>query len=83
MRYFIILCFFLPAAASAQQVHKIECDSIGYDTQINKSYIEIKHSDFFQSAFVITTVVCLEEALMFQKGLVVLNENDGTFIVQR
>lgn len=55
MKYFIILCFFISGTLRAQQINTAGCDSISYDKQSNKRYIEIKQkqSDFCQSAFVI------------------------------
>lgn len=53
MRYFIIFYFFLYYELNAQKVNRTECDSISYDIQVNKNYIEIIQDDFCQSAFVI------------------------------
>lgn len=67
MRYFIILYFFLSFDLKAQTVHRIECDSISYDNQANKNYIEIKQDDFCQSAFVIQDI-CFYQNRFIEKA---------------
>lgn len=53
MKCLIILYFFLCTDLRAQQVYKIDCDSISYDSQSNKNYMEINKSGFCKPAFVI------------------------------